>query len=110
VNAGDVELELYSREDGDTGWRLRHANARIIAISGEGYRDRADAAKIGRRVEAGYRLAVLDEDGRIRDALAMAIADLEEDDEVRLDVVDHVARELHRLMHPEEVSDARPSA
>lgn len=36
-------VELVKRTDNDWGWRRRAANGQVIATSGEGYRNKADA-------------------------------------------------------------------
>ena len=30
------KFQIYRREDGDYGWRLRDGNSQVIAVSGEG--------------------------------------------------------------------------
>ena len=37
------EFELYRDNDGEFRWRLRARNGRVIASSGEGYKNKADA-------------------------------------------------------------------
>ena len=36
-------FELYKGDGGEWRWRLRHENGNIIADSGEGYHNKADA-------------------------------------------------------------------
>lgn len=42
--------ELYEREDGDTGWRTRSVNGKILAASGEGYKNDEHAEHMARGV------------------------------------------------------------
>jgi len=39
----DATFELYRDRAGQWRWRLRHDNGNIVADSGEGYANRADA-------------------------------------------------------------------
>jgi len=55
------KLEIYRDGRGEWRWRLRAANGRILADSGEGYRRRASARHAAGRVRvilAGDSLAV----------------------------------------------------
>lgn len=49
-------IDIYRDASGDWRWRLRAANGRVIADSGEGYRDRRG---VMRAVEALRRAAPL---------------------------------------------------
>ena len=60
----DAEFEVYRtrslRRSERWRWRLTHANGRILAVSSEGYTDRAEAERIGWQVVTGrYDVAAL---------------------------------------------------
>jgi uncharacterized protein YegP (UPF0339 family) len=56
-------LDVYRRDDGLWGWRLRCATGRIVAQSGtQGYRDRAAAAVTARELLAGDFALVVEEE------------------------------------------------
>jgi uncharacterized protein YegP (UPF0339 family) len=45
----DDEVEVYRRDDGDYGWRLKAGNHEGIATPGEGYGDKSYAVEAARR-------------------------------------------------------------
>jgi uncharacterized protein YegP (UPF0339 family) len=64
-------LDVYRRDDGLWGWRLRCSTGRVVAQSGvEGYRDRAAAAVTARELLAGEFELVVEEEP------ALAVLDL----------------------------------
>jgi uncharacterized protein YegP (UPF0339 family) len=42
-------VEIFRREDGTWGWRLRAANGRIVATAGEGFTRKWSAKRAARR-------------------------------------------------------------
>jgi hypothetical protein len=38
-----AKFEIYKRNDGDYGWRMKSANGQVIAIGGEGFKAKAGA-------------------------------------------------------------------
>lgn len=49
-------VEIYQDAEGDYRWRGKAANGKIVAESGEGYRNRMYAAKMARSLCAGARI------------------------------------------------------
>lgn len=45
----DDDVEVYTREDGQFGWRLKAGNHEGIATPGEGYADKSYAIEVARR-------------------------------------------------------------
>lgn len=46
----DRKLQVYLRTDGDYGWRrVVSANGGVVAVAGEGFTERNDAAEAARR-------------------------------------------------------------
>lgn len=40
-----MKFEIYKDEKGEWRWRLKARNNRIVAVSGEGYKNRIDAVQ-----------------------------------------------------------------
>jgi uncharacterized protein YegP (UPF0339 family) len=54
------KLEIYEDAKGEWRWRLKSANGRIIATSGEGYTRKSDCIETQRKVAVTMREAVVE--------------------------------------------------
>lgn len=57
-----MTLEIYRRKDDDWAWRLKAANGRIVAVSGEGYKNLLDCATMAHRIINEEILVAPDDD------------------------------------------------
>lgn len=59
AQGGQLQFEVYKDKRAGTWWRLKAANGRVIATSGEGYKAKADCLQGIKRIRDGAAAASL---------------------------------------------------